>query len=120
MNAGRYVEIATYSEDIIGNLHKIMATMSTPMKLTWKGLVKIDDDKVIHSDVANDMLKMDFGDAYHSGVFFYAVFTKSIQNLSTYFKSITTEQMQVEQVLKNLQEVSDGYTMARWYQNLKI
>lgn len=116
MNAGRYVELATYSDDIIGNLHKIMATMCTPLKFTFKGLKRKEK---IHSKVANDMLDVDFSVAYHSAVFFYAVFSKSIQGLSTYFKTISTDSAKVDEVMKNLAEFTDGFITAKWYRNLK-
>jgi hypothetical protein len=119
MNAGRYVEVATFSGDIVGNLHKIMATMANPMHWTLNGL-KLDKGDINHQKVANDMLKMDFSIAYHSAVFFYAVFSKSIQNSLTYFKSITEEKIQMEEVLMNLAKVMDGSITAKWYKNLKI
>jgi len=119
MNAGRYVEIATFSNDIIGNLHKIMATMSTPMKWSWRGLKVVEGD-VDHQKVSDDMLKMDFSVAYHSAVFFYAVFTKSIQNSNTYFKSITMDTMKMEEVMQNLHAVMDGSITQKWCQNLRI
>lgn len=119
MNAGRYVEVATFSGDIVGNLHKIMATMANPMHWTIKGL-KLDKGDINHQKVANDMLKMDFSVAYHAAVFFYAVFTKSIQNSRTYFLSITEEKNQMEEVLTNLAVLMDGSITAKWYQNLKI
>lgn len=118
MNAGRYVEIATFSDDIIGNMHKIMATMVTPMRMTYKGLQP--KKKKDHEQIANDMLEMDFGVVYHSCLFFYAVFTKSIQNSITYFKSIAEDGAKVEEVVQSLCEHLDGSVMASWYQNLKI
>jgi len=116
MNAGKYVELATYSEDVICNLHKIMATMCTPVKLTFRGLKKKEK---IHSQVADDMLDIDFEVAYQSCVFFYAVFSKSIQASVTYFKTIAPDQAKVEQVLTNLAEFTDGFITAKWYRNLK-
>jgi len=116
MNAGRYVELATYSDDIIGNLHKIMATMCTPLKFTYKGLKRKEKN---HKQVAEDMLDVDFEVAYHSAVFFYAVFSKSIQGLGTYFKTISTETAKVDEVMQNLAEFTDGFITAKWYRNLK-
>lgn len=116
MNAGKYVELATYSDDIIGNLHKIMATMCTPLKFTLKGLKRKEKN---HKQVAEDMLDIDFEVAYHSAVFFYAVFSKSIQASATYFKTIATDTAKVEQVLTNLAEFTDGFITAKWYRNLK-
>lgn len=117
MNAGKYVELATYSEDVIGNLHKIMATMCTPVKLTFRGLKKKEK---IHSQVAEDMLDIDFEIAYQSAVFFYAVFSKSIQSLTTYFQTIAPQEKKVAQVLMNLAEYTDGFINAKWYKNLKV
>jgi hypothetical protein len=117
MNAGKYVELATYSEDVIGNLHKIMATMCTPLKLTFKGLKRKEKN---HKQVAEDMLDIYFEVAYHSAVFFYAVFSKSIQASATYFKTIATDTAKVEQVLTNLAEFTDGFITAKWYRNLKL
>ena len=117
MNAGKYVELATYSEDVIGNLHKIMATMCTPLKLTYKGLKRKDKN---HSQVAEDMLDIDFEVAYQSAVFFYAVFSKSIQSLTTYFQTIAPQEKKVAQVLMNLAEYTDGFITAKWYKNLKV
>jgi len=117
MNAGRYVELATYSDDIIGNLHKIMATMCTPLKFTFKGLKRKEKN---HRLVADDMLDIDFEVAYHSAVFFYAVFSKSIQASATYFKTIATDSAKVDEVMKNLAEFTDGFITAKWYRNLKV
>lgn len=118
MNAGRYVELATFSDDFIGNLHKIMATMATPVRFTWRGFKP--EQKRSHEEIANDMLQLEFKHAYHSAVFFWGVFSKSILNSRNYFLSIAKDKKQMEQVLKDLQNISDGFTPARWYQNLKI
>lgn len=118
MNAGKYVELATFSNDVIGNLHLIMATMATPMRMTWKGLQP--KKKKDHEMIANDMLEMDFSICYHSCLFFYAVFTKSIQNSITYFRTIAEDGVRVEEVVQNLCEFMDGSVRAKWYQNLKI
>jgi hypothetical protein len=118
MNAGKYVEIATFSDDVVGNLHKIMATMLTPAKLTINGLKP--KAKKDHVKIANDCLQMEFATAYNCALFFYAVFSKSIQNSLIYFKSITPQDREVEQVVKNLCEVLAGSTMDTWCQNLKV
>jgi len=117
MNAGRYVELATYSEDVICNLNKIMATMCTPLKFTIKGLKRKEKN---HRQVAEDMLDIDFEVAYQACVFFYAVFSKSIQASVTYFKTIATDTAKVEEVLTNLAEFTDGFITAKWYRNLKV
>jgi hypothetical protein len=116
-NAGKYVEVATFSEDLIGNLHKIMATMATPMKLSFKGLVITERD---HADIANDMLQLDFKVAYHASVFFWAVFSKSIINLKDYLESQTEKKKELTDTLNHFQSLSDGFITAKWYQSLKV
>ena len=114
-NSGTYVELATFSEDIIGNLHKIMASMATPLKLTWKGLKEKD-----HERVAEDMLNLDFNVAYHACVFFWAVFTKSIVASQDYLMQQTNQKELLEIELMNFKGHLDGFTTAKWLQNLKV
>jgi hypothetical protein len=66
------------------------------------------------------MLDLDFEIAYQSAVFFYAVFSKSIQSLTTYFQTIAPEEQKVAQVMMNLAEYTDGFINAKWYKNLKV
>jgi hypothetical protein len=121
MNAGKYVELATYSSDVINNLHKIMATMATPVRFTFKGIVPVKNHQLIeHESIAEDMLHLEFKHAYHSAVFFWAVFTKSIENSQHYFQSMTENPKEVEGLLLTLQELSVGFMQAKWYQNLKV
>jgi hypothetical protein len=119
MNAGKYVELATFSQDIISNMHLILATMCTPVRLTINGFVDRNIE-LNHSKMANQFLQFDFAAGYQSCVFFYAVFSKSIQNSPIYFKSISTNLNQMETILMNLQEVMDGYIMRKWLANLRI
>jgi hypothetical protein len=113
-NSGTYVELATFSEDIIGNLHKIMASMVTPLKLTWKGLKEKE-----HERVAEDMLELDFSVAYHACVFFWAVFVKSIVASKDYMMNQTNQKELLETELMNFKGRLDGFTTAKWFQNLK-
>ena len=116
-NAGKYVEVATFTEDLIGNMHKIMATMATPMKWSWKGLVTTERD---HKDIAEDMLHLDFKVAYHASVFFWAVFSESIMSLKGYLESQTEKKKELTDILNRFQSLSDGFITAKWYQNLKV
>ena len=71
--AARYIESKVFSDDFIGNLHKVAATMVLPMKRNifgWK-LAKYDASK--HEEYAQDMLEARFVDVYHSAVFFLSV-----------------------------------------------
>jgi len=114
-NSGTYVELATFSEDIIGNLHKIMASMVTPLKLTLKGLKEKD-----HERVATDMLELDFNVAYHCCVFFWAVFTRSIVDSKDYLMTQTSQKELLEIELMNFKNRLDGFTTVKWLQNLKV
>lgn len=116
-NAGKYVEVATFGSDLIGNLHKIIATMATPMVWTFKGL-KLYEGETNHNKIANDMLEMDFEIAYHAAVFFCAVLRISMLNLNIYFTQ--TENPKAVELARTLAKVLDGYTMPKWYRNLKI
>lgn len=120
MTAGRYVETATFSSDIIGNLHKIMATMANPMEWTWKGLRLKKYDALDHERISNDMLQMDFSVAYHSALFFYALFSKSMKASSTYFQSLSQKKEETKNLMEDLSRVMDGFITANWYKNLKI
>lgn len=120
MNAGRYVETATFGSNIIENLHKIMATMANPMEWTWKGLRIKKYDAADHERISNDMLQMDFSVAYHSALFFYAVFSKSMKASSNYFQSLVENKTEMKQTLEDLSKVMDGYITANWYKSLKI
>lgn len=117
-NAGKYVEIATFSDDVIGNLHKIMATMATPLKWSWKGLVPTERE---HPDISEDMLHLDFKVAYQSAVFFYVVFKESMQNLTTYLIQEMPEEKRTEfhKAWMAFINTSDGFTLPKWYQSWK-
>jgi hypothetical protein len=120
MTAGRYVETATFGSDVVGNLHKLMATMCTPMKWSWKGLVP---DKYVaenHSKYAEDMLGADFDHCYQACVFFYAVFSESMRVLQCSLEGSQTEKEMLNQHLTSFKNLMDGCIMPSWYQNLKI
>jgi hypothetical protein len=111
--AGKYVETATFANDIIGNLHLIMATIAQPVRFTWKGLKPATRE---HNEIAEDMLKLDMGHAYQAAVFFYLVFRESLVNSMTYFQEHqTVEREAVATFIKSL----DGFTMPNWSANLR-
>lgn len=118
MNAGQYVETATFGLDLLTNLHKLLATMATPMKWTWKGLKKVKEKD--HEKVAEDMLEAEFRHCYHAAVFFYAVFKESILNLSPYLESQTDKKEELKEAMIGFSKISDGSIMPKWFQNLKI
>ncbi len=116
-NAGKYVEVATFSNDLIGNLHKVLASMAVPYK--WFMPVRNDD----HEAIAEDMKKADFKHAYHAAVFFYALFAQSMKAIRPYLVEEMSGKMtisQAQKTLQDLQKVLDGSITPKWYQNLKV
>lgn len=120
MNAGRYVEVASFSNDIIGNLHKILASMANPMEWTWKGLRVKKYDATEHEQIAEDMLQLDFSVAYHAAVFFCALFNESMKALVPYLESQTEKKEEVRMIIQNLTETLGGFITPKWYKNLKL
>lgn len=120
MTAGRYVETATFGSDVVGNLHKLMATMCTPMKWSWKGLVQDKYKAEDHSKYADDMLEADFDHCYQSCVFFYAVFNESMKVLQYSLEGTQTEKEMLNQHLMSFKGLMDGCITPNWFQNLKI
>ena len=117
-NAGKYIEVATYSADLINNLHLILATMATPIK--WFRAVKSEAWQ--HEKIANDMKKLDFAVAYNAVVFFCEVSRKSIMDLQPFLVEMTAKtipEAEANKILLGLQKTLDGFTMQKWYQNLK-
>jgi hypothetical protein len=106
-----YVEVSTFSTDIIQNLHKIMASIVTPVKFKWGKWVE-------HEELASDLEQMDFEVAYHAAVFFYTLFNVSMQVIQPYLinemmkKGIAKEQ--ATEMLTNSQNILDGFIMPKW------
>lgn len=116
MSTGQYVETATFGLELLSNLHKLLATMATPMKWSWKGLVKVKDKD--HEKVAEDMLEAEFRHCYQAAVFFWAVFKQSIMNLKDCLEVENPKEL--EKALIGFKNLSDGSIMPKWFQNLKI
>jgi hypothetical protein len=74
LSANKYVEVATFAKDIIGNLHKILASMVYETKWTWKGVKILPYTGANHEKVSERMLKADFKVAYNTALFFYLLF----------------------------------------------
>lgn len=114
--ASTYVEVATFSTDIIQNLHKIMASIVTPVRFKWGKWVE-------HEELATDLEKMDFEVAYHAAVFFYTLFHVSMQVIQPYLVTeMTKKGIAKEKAMEALtisQSILDGFIMPRWSQTSK-
>lgn len=113
MKAARYIESKVFSTDLIGNLHKLAASMVMPQRKTWFGKW-VDDkyDAAKHSEYAADLQASNFVHIYHSVVFFYQVYRNWIEVTKDYLvtemtnKGLTKEV--ADQVVATLCETLDG------------
>jgi hypothetical protein len=85
IKAARYIESKVFSTDLVGNLHKLAASMVMPQRRTWYGRW-VDDtyDAAKHSDYAADLQASNFVHIYHSVVFFYQVYRNWIEVSQAY------------------------------------
>jgi hypothetical protein len=112
-NAARYMEVATYATDIIGNLHLILASMVTPIK--WFRSVKPKAWQ--HEHIANEMKKLDFAVAYHAAVFFL----ESFQEINEAFASLFNVQNNSEDEDGEGSKDPTGFTQKfGWIYNAKM
>ena len=106
-----YVEVSTFSTDIIQNLHKIMASIVTPVKFKWGRWVE-------HEELASDLEQMDFEVAYHAAVFFYTLFNVSMRVIQPYLVNEMTKKgiakEKAEEILMISQNILDGFIMPKW------
>lgn len=116
IKAARYIEAKHFGKDVVGNLHRIAASMVQPQKrklFVWQN-VKYDAAK--HEEYATDLLSAPITAVYGSVVFFCKVYNRSINNLKDYLKTemmtagMTAEQ--AEEVHQALCSITDGITSA--------
>ena len=117
ITAGKYVEVLTFGTSIVENLHKVMASIVTPVTFMGKPYHRE------HDEIASDMESVNFEAAYHAAVFFYTQYKVSMQLIQPYLvKELTpmgVEKEAVIQTLSNLQNILDGFTMPKWSLNTR-
>jgi hypothetical protein len=105
IKAARYIETKVFSTDLVGNLHKLAASMVMPQRKTWWGKW-VDDkyDAAKHSEYAEDLQGANFMHVYHSIVFFYHVYRNWIEVSKGYLvKEMTNKGMSLEQAQEVVQ-----------------
>jgi len=121
-NAGKYVEGLTFGKDVIANLHKIMATLATPVCFSFRKM-KFVPYEMDHEAIATDMERANFNAAYHAAVFFYTFYRVSMQITLPYLvkelekKGVKREK--AEGILTSSLQILDGFITPKWCQNLK-
>lgn len=117
INAGKYVEVITFGKDVVQNLHKIMASIVTPINYLGKPYERD------HADIAADFESANFEAAYHAAVFFYTHYRVSMQLIQPYLvKELTAKGMnqeKAEATLNSSLNILDGFTMPNWSQNMR-
>lgn len=120
ISANKYVETAIFSQNLIDNLHKVMATMVYETTLTWNGIKIKPYDSSKHERISNLMLGADFKHCYHVAVFFYQLLRNSIVSLRPFMEAEAENPEKVAGALTDFTEIMDGLPMPKWCQNLKI
>lgn len=116
IKAARYIEAKHFGKDVVGNLHRIAASMVQPQKrqLFWHKDVKYDASK--HEEYASDLLGAPITAVYGSVVFFCKVYNRSINNLKDYLKAEMMKAGMTEQQAEDLHQAlcsfTDGITNA--------
>ena len=105
IKAARYIETKVFSTDLVGNLHKLSASMVMPQRKTWWGKW-VDDkyDAAKHSQYAEDLQGAKFMHVYQSVVFFYQVYRNWIEVSQAYLvQEMTSKGMSLEQAKEVVQ-----------------
>jgi hypothetical protein len=105
IKAARYIETKVFSTDLVGNLHKLAASMVMPQRKTWYGKW-VDDtyDASKHSQYAEDLQGAKFMHVYQSIVFFYQVYRNWIEVSQAYLvQEMTSKGMSLEQAKEVVQ-----------------
>jgi hypothetical protein len=109
IKAARYIETKVFSTDLVGNLHKLAASMVMPQRKTWYGRW-VDDkyDAAKHSEYAEDLQGANFMHVYQSIVFFYQVYRNWIEVSKDYLvQEMMNQGMTMDLALKGVQILCD-------------
>ena len=109
IKAARYIETKVFSTDLVGNLHKLAASMVMPQRKTWWGKWVNDKyDAAKHSEYAEDLQGANFMHVYHSIVFFYQVYRNWIEVSKDYLvQEMMNQGMTMDLALKGVQILCD-------------
>jgi hypothetical protein len=110
VSKGQYNEVMQFSKGnyLVDSLHLLMASIVTPLnRFGWKK----EKSKIDFDQLAEDMKQAPFATCYHSAVFFWAVYRKSLKGSRDYLMSEMEKAMprdQAEQAMTLLMQNLDG------------
>ena len=116
----QYVEIISFGEKPIENMHYVMASLVEPIRLGVRRRNEASD----HEATANDLLNARVIDVYHSCVFFCNLYVNSIIRIKDYLVQETMKQnpklqkTEVLQLLKLSTDVMAGFIPQKNLQTL--
>lgn len=117
-NAGRYVEIATFTRDPIENINKTMASIVIPVRKKWFRWVPVKNPKrYTHEKISLDFLTADINAVWDSFVFFCQnskTLTGSFRPYLTVRNWTTNNPGGSKRILIN---ISGGFIRRRWLAN---
>jgi hypothetical protein len=122
INAGQYNELIHFSKggDIVGNLHRLMATLVMPMERKYFRWVPMKKD---HAKVSELMLDAPFHLCLKSAVFFCKVYMASLKNLTPFLaEQLMKEGMKKSEALEAMEglcNLMDGILMPSKSQTLR-
>jgi hypothetical protein len=114
INAGQYNELIHFSKggDIVGNLHRLMATLVMPMERKYFRWVPMKKD---HAKVSELMLDAPFHLCLKSAVFFCKVYTASLKNLTPFLAEQLMKEgmtrLEALEAMEGLCSLMDGILM---------
>jgi hypothetical protein len=125
IKAARYIETKVFSTDLVGNIHKLAASMVMPQRKTWWGKwVDEKYDAAKHSQYAEDLQGAKFMHVYQSVVFFYQVYRNWIEVSQGYLiQEMMAKGLDTEMALKVVQtlcETLDGNIVPNLLPTTKI
>lgn len=115
----QYVEVVTFGEKPVENMHLIMASVVQPVN--WLGFRKRNNAED-HLKIADDMLKARVVDVYHSCVFFCKLYMNLIENIRDFLvNELTTKGMKKNQAEETIQisiNIMAGFTQQEKLQSM--
>lgn len=116
MRIAQFKELAYWlkDDDVVGNLHLILASIVDQVKSTWYFKVKvIKNDSKNHESISNDMLKLKFIDVYSVAVFFCHLFTALLKVKKDYLiKELMKKGMpetEINTLVNSSLKIMDGF-----------